>query len=293
MAWNRTDDGAKDKKGAKGNGNGLLLRGLLAGAIVVAAIIAVFYLVFSPSSEGDSKSYTKPSRIKDVNPDIATNAAEKAGSAVADQKAKKEEPKPYVKKPGQMQLPDGKILTFPPPKEGEIRKIYAYGHLYECDHLGNFKDVSKRHLFKTAFEENFLALAQSGKGYIPAFLTGLDEDAVKKMLEKNYTPIGDETDEEKAALKAYDEMRCAALVYMEQGGKFDDFVNEYVTFDRKERQAKSVSLQEIVTTYLKGDVAAAKEVATAANIMMEKNGYRPITLPKPIQEAFDALPDAE
>ena len=292
MAWNRIDESKAAKKSAAGNGRYSKFKGLLAGVIVVAVGFAVICLLHSPTSEKDDKTVVKQSLIKEFSPSIATNSTVKEETA-AEQKPKKEEPKPYVKKPGQMQLPDGKVLTFPPPKEGEIRKIYAYGHLYECDHLGNFKDVSKRHLFKTAFEENFLAFAQAGKGYIPAFLTGLDEDAVKKMLEKNYTPIGDETDEEMAALKAYDEMRCAALAYMEQGGRFDDFVNEYITFDRKERQAKSVSLQEIITTYLKGDVAGAKEIAKAANIMMEKNGYMPITLPKDIQAALDAVPDEE
>lgn len=290
MAWNRMDESKSAKNHVARKGG---IKGLLAGVIVVAVGIAVIYLLRSPTSEGNVESYAKPSHIKDFSPSKTTDSTLKEDVTAAEQNQKKEEPKPYVKKPGQMQLPDGQILTFPPPKEGEIRKIYAYGHLYECDHLGNFKDVSKRHLFKTAFEENFLAFAQAGKGYIPAFLTGLDENDVRKMLEKNYTPIGDETDEEIAALKAYDEMRCAALAYMEQGGKFDDFVNEYITFDRKERQAKSVSLQEIITTYLKGDVSGAKEIAKAANIMMEKNGFRPITLPKEVQEALDALPDEE
>lgn len=188
-----------------------------------------------------------------------------------------------------MQLPDGKVLTFPPPKEGEIRKIFAYGHLYECDHLGNFRDVTKRKLFHTAFEANFLALAQEGNGYIPAFLTGLDENDVKKMLQKNYVPIGDETEEEWASLKAYDDMRCAALDYMEQGGKFDDFVNEYAEFDRKQRSAKAISMKEVITLYKTGKVAEAKEMADAANIMMQQNGYRPMIFPKDVQAAFDAI----
>ena len=75
------------------------------------------------------------------------------------EKPEKPEPPPYVKRPGQMQLPNGKILTFPPPKEGEIRKVYANGRMYECDHLGNFKDATKRKLFETAFEFNLLAFA--------------------------------------------------------------------------------------------------------------------------------------
>ena len=287
--WNRPS--ANQPTAQKKNGLSPVVKGLLGGGIVVVALGAVFYFLFSGDDIPEkAKSDRGPSMIKEATPAPAPKSAATNAAAVV-QQPKKEEPKPYVKKPGQMPLPDGKILTFPPPKEGEIRKVYAYGHLYECDHLGNFKDVSKRQLFHTAFEANFLGLAQEGKPYIPAFLTGLDESAVKKMLEKNYVPIGDETDEEWASLKAYDDMRCAALAYMEQGGKFDDFVNEYATFDRKQRMAKSVSLKEVMTLYKQGKVAEAKDMAQAANTMMEQNGYRPINFPKHVQAAFDALPE--
>ena len=292
MGWNRPSETRVENGGHVGQRK--VLKGIVAGAIVViGALVASVCLFRSPKAPAEPESpAAKGKRLKSVAPAVAAKPATNlAATAVKQPQPKKDEPPPYVKKPGQMQLPDGKILTFPTPKEGEIRKVYAYGHLYECDHLGNFKDVTKRKLFHTAFEANFLALAQEGKGYIPAFLTGLDEKAVRKMLEKNYTPIGDETDEEWASLKAYDEMRCAALSYMEQGGKFDDFVNEYATFDRKQREAKAVSMKEVMTRFTKGDVAGAKEMARAANLMMENNGYRPITFPKRVQEAFDALPD--
>lgn len=287
--WNQST--GKDSTASAGRGAGKSrARGIVAAAIVILGAIAAWLLCSSPSAEKPERAERKDGRIKEVKPAVshkaaATNAAVK----VAQQKPKEEKPA-YVKKPGQMQLPDGKILTFPPPKEGEIRKIYAYGHLYECDHLGNFRDVSKRQLFHTAFEANFLRFAQEGKAYIPAFLTGLDEADVKKMLEKNYQPIGDETEEELASLKAYDEMRCAALLHMEQGGKFDDFVNEYATFDRKQREAKAVSLKEVMMLYTQGKVMEAKQMAEAANVLMEQKGYQPMRFPKNIQDAFDALP---
>lgn len=202
----------------------------------------------------------------------------------------KEEKSEYVKKPGQLQLPNGKILTFPPPKEGETRKVYAYGHTYECDHLGNFRDISKRQLFKTAFEANFLALANENKPFIPAFLMGLNQEDVARMLAKNYEPIGDETEEELAQIKAYDEMRAAALEYMGQGGKFDDFVDSIATFVKKERQARATCLREVMTLYKQGKIAEAKEMAAAANVMTEQNGYKAIHLPPHVQVEFDKLP---
>ena len=136
-------------------------------------------------------------------------------------------PPEFVKRPGALQLPDGKVLTFPAPKEGEIRKVYAYGHMYECDHLGNFRNVTRRQLFKTAFEANFLGLAVADKPFIPASLKGLDQEDVKKMLLKPYEPKGDETEEETEQVRAYDAMRATALQFMEESGAFDDFVDYF------------------------------------------------------------------
>ena len=197
----------------------------------------------------------------------------------------------FVKRPGALQLPDGQVLTFPAPKEGEIRKVYAYGHMYECDHLGNFKDVTPRKLFHTAFEGNFLALAQEDKPFIPAFLTGLDEADVRRMLENPYEPIGDETEDEKAQLKAYDDLRSAVLAYMDQGGSFDEFVQGVAKAEKKQRQAHAMSLKEIMTLYKEGRIEEAKIMAKAANMLMEKDGFKPVKIPPHVQAAFDQLPD--
>ena len=267
-------------------------KAVAACALVVVAIGGITYwLTQKPSTaETEAKKPTRPAKIATATLSVPNPA--KAGATNAQAKAEKPtkpEPPPFQKRPGAMQLPNGKVLTFPAPKEGEIRKVYANGRMYECDHLGNFKDVTKRKLFKSAFELNFLAFAQEGKPYIPVFLKGLDEEDVKKMLLKNYTPIGDETEEEWAELKAYDNMRCAALDYMDQGGKFDDFVDEYAKFDRKQRETRAMGLREIMTLYKEGKVEEAKQMAEAANLLMEKNGFKPVKLPPHVQEAFDSM----
>lgn len=224
-------------------------------------------------------SVTKPAQKPDKKDakDIHTEEPEKPA------------PPPYVKKPGQMQLPNGKILTFPAPKEGETRKVYAYGHMYECDSEGNFRDITPRKLFHTAFEGNFLGLAVEDKPFIPAFLKGLDQDEVKKILEKNYQPIGDETEEEWTQLKAYDDMRCAALQYMEEGGTFDEFVDYFANQVKKERQTQAMCLREVMTLYKEGKIAEAKEMAEAAAALKEKQGLKSFKLPPHVLEAFDAL----
>ena len=271
--------------------------GLVAGGVVVACAFCVglyFMLSEDPApapQEAPVKASTKPAKpaipLDKAKPQTPPKRPDKAAERkAAIEKAKAE----FVKRPGALQLPDGQVLTFPAPKEGEIRKVYAYGHMYECDHLGNFKDVTPRKLFHTAFEGNFLALAQEGKPFIPAFLTGLENDDVRKILQKPYIPIGDETEDEKAQLKAYDDLRNAALEYMDQGGNFSDWVEDLAKFERKERQARAFGLGEVMKLVKEGKAEEAKIMYRAASQLMEEKGFKPIRLPKYVQDAFDQMP---
>ena len=205
---------------------------------------------------------------------VATNDAPKAA----------EKPPEFVKRPGALQLPDGKVLTFPAPKEGEIRKVYAYGHMYECDHEGNFRDVTKRQLFNTAFEANFLGLAITDKPFIPAFLKGLDQEDVKKILLKPYEPKGDETEEETEQIKAYDAMRATALQFMEEGGTFDDFVDYFAKQVKNERETNALCLREVMQLYKQGKFDEAKEMAEAANALKRQKGLNDLKLPAHVRE---------
>lgn len=263
---------------------------LFALAIAVLAAGGFLWLISGKDSgkpDKDDKS-ERPSKASTVA-QPAAKTVKTSEEQVESEKSEKPAPPPYVKKPGQMQLPNGKILTFPAPKEGETRKVYAYGHMYECDSEGNFRDITPRKLFHTAFEGNFLGLAVEDKPFIPAFLKGLDQDEVKKILEKNYQPIGDETEEEWTQLKAYDDMRCAALQYMEEGGTFDEFVDYFANQVKKERQTQAMCLREVMTLYKEGKIAEAKEMAEAAAALKEKQGLKSFKLPPHVLEAFDAI----
>ena len=263
---------------------------LFALAIAVLAAGGFLWLTSGKNRgkpDKDDKS-ERPSKASTVA-QPATKTVKTSEEQVESEKSEKPEPPPYVKKPGQMQLPNGKILTFPAPREGETRKVYAYGHMYECDSEGNFRDITPRKLFHTAFEGNFLALAVEGKTFIPAFLTGLDQNEVKEILKKNYQPIGDETEEEMAQLKAYDDMRCAALQYMEEGGSFDDFVMDFANYEKKSRETNALCLREVMTLCKEGKIQEAKEMSEAAAKLMEQKGLRPFKLPPHVKAAFDSM----
>ncbi len=281
-----------DKKASKGGFSPSVAKRAIVWLVigVVTAIVAVY---LSNSLSRTAKEHPKSDKkqeksVKDASPKPVKPSKNHSTNTETKVVEKVEKPE-FVKKPGQLQLPDGKVLTFPPPKEGEVRKVYAYGHMYECDHLGNFKDVTPRKLFHTAFEGNFLALATERTAFIPAFLTGLDEKEVKKLLLKDYQPIGDETEDEMEQLKAYDDMRCAALQYMEEGGTFDEFVDYFAKQAKQERQVNAMCLREVMTLYKEGKIAEAKRTAEAANLLKEKKGLKPFKLPDHVLDAFDSL----
>lgn len=257
--------------------------------LLVGAVATFVILISNQQQELKQDDKRKSSLIVDVSPAKAQPQTV-ATSLTPPPEEKKTEKPPFEKRPGAMQLPNGKVLTFPAPKPGEIRKVYAYGHMYECDSEGNFVDVTPRKLFHTAFEGNFLALACEGKTFIPAFLTGLDQEEVKEILKKSYEPIGDETEEEWEQLKAYDELRCAVLQYMEEGGSFDDFVMDFANYEKKSRETNAMCLREVMTLCKEGKIEEAKAMAEAATALMEKQGLHPFKLPPHVQAAFDELP---
>ncbi len=195
-------------------------------------------------------------------------------------------PDDYMPKPGQMVLPNGKVMTFPPPEPGKPRMLVAGGRTWECDSEGNFRDVTPRQLFKTAFEANFLAMSVEGRSFIPACLTGLDKDDVVAMLTKEYVPIGDETEHELEQLAAYEEMRAAALAYIEEGGDFDDFVADINSFVQAERRIRARSLKKVMMLYNDGRIDEAKAEAAALDDALASQGYRPLRLPPRVREAF-------
>ena len=288
MGWNGSDrvNNSPKKETPKSTRKLRVLPYLICALIALFGGIALYFFLSKPESAPIAQTDTPKKRTP--APKASTNLVKKTEKPVAAPSPKPEKPA-FVKKPGSLQLPDGQVLTFPVPKPGETRKVYAHGRTYECDHEGNFRDITPRKLFKTAFELNFLGLAQEGKPYIPAFLTGLDEADVRRMLLKNYEKIGDETPEEMAALKAYDDMRCAALEYMDQGGKFDDFVAEYARFDKDQRLSRAMCVSEVMKLYREGKIQDAFETAIAANKLMEKKGFKPIRLPPRVADEFNNM----
>ena len=206
--------------------------------------------------------------------------------AVKAEKAAKPEPPPFQKRPGAMQLPDGRVLTFRPPKEGEFRIVHSHGSTYKCDHLGNWEDITPKPIFDNTFEETLVGLATTGN-FIPGMLMGIDYDDAIKMLTKPVVINPDDPEDVVEKKEAVAAAKEAILDYMKDGASLDDFVMEMRKQVVKERFIRGMALKEIVASLKEGRAKDAADMRDAANKMLENDNLRPMNLPAHIEQAIE------
>lgn len=192
----------------------------------------------------------------------------------------------YVKRPGAMQLPDGRVLTFKPPKEGEFRIVHSHGSTYKCDHLGNWEDITPKPIFDNSFEETLVGLATTGN-FIPGMLMGIDYDTAIKMLTKPVIINDDDGEDVIAKKEAVAEAKEAILDYMKDGATLDEFVMEMRKQVVRERALRGMALKEIVASLKEGRVQDAADMRDAANKMLEKDSLPALKLPAHIENAIE------
>lgn len=261
------------------------LRGALAALVVVVGAGLAWWLVSRPASTepapepAHGKPAATPSAPKPAKA-ATTNAQAKA------EKAAKPEPPPFQKRPGAMQLPDGRVLTFRPPKEGEFRIVHSHGSTYKCDHLGNWEDITPKPIFDNTFEETLVGLATTGN-FIPGMLMGIDYDDAIKMLTKPVVINPDDPEDVVAKKEAVAAAKEAILDYMKDGASLDDFVMEMRKQVVKERFIRGMALKEIVASLKEGRAQDAADMRDAANKMLENDNLRPMNLPAHIEQAIE------
>ena len=185
-----------------------------------------------------------------------------------------------------MQLPDGRVLTFSPPKEGEFRIVHSHGSTYKCDHLGNWEDITPKPIFDNSFEETLVGLATTGN-FIPGMLMGIDYDDAIKMLTKPVVVNPDDPEDVVAKKEAVAAAKEAILDYMKDGASLDEFAMEMRKQVVKERFIRGMALKEIVASLKEGRAQDAADMRDAANNMLEKDNLRPINLPAHIEQAIE------
>jgi len=260
----------------------------LAIAVVAlsAAAMAVFLSLQSGKSAPPRERPLKKGRIAEVAPQLSGKGRDGADSAKASSGEAAGEKPEYVKRPGAMQLPDGRVLTFRPPKEGEFRIVHSHGATYKCDHLGNWEDVTPKPVFDNSFEETLLGLATTGN-FIPGMLMGIDYDEAIRMLTKPVVVNDDDSEDVVAKKQAVADAKAAILDYMKDGATLDDFVMEMRKQVVKERALRGMALKEIVACLKEGRAQEAADIRDAANKMLENEGAPALKLPEHLDNAIE------
>ena len=289
MAWNGSDGRSKASPptAARRTASRSTRRWLLAGvvALVVAGGATLYFIDGgeAPSTTEATGAMASEKRTP-RSPRLAPTNAVRAAATNAS--VKTPEPPPFKKCPGAMQLPDGRVLTFKPPKEGEFKIVHSHGAVYKCDHLGNWEDVTPKPVFDNAFEESLVGLATSGS-FIPGVLMGLDYDYVIKMLTKPVVVDPGDPEDVVAKKEAVAAAKEAILDYMKDGASFDDFVMDMRRQVATERAIRGMALKEIVGLLKAGRKEAAADMRDAAERLMERETGGRLTLPAHIESSLE------
>ncbi|MBO5905095.1 MAG: hypothetical protein J6Q84_01600 [Kiritimatiellae bacterium] len=286
MGWNGSDRANNSPK----NETPKLTRKLRALPYAICALVALFGAIvlyfFLSKPESAPIAQTDTPKKRTPAPKASTHLVKKTEKPIA---APKKEKPPFVKKPGTMQTPDGRVLTFPVPAPGEFRTVHSHGAVYKCDHEGNWVDITPKPVFDNAFEENLIGMNLQDGNFIPGMLMGLDKAEVMKMLRKPVTINPDDSEEVIRKKTAAAEVKELALDYMETtGASFDDFVMEMRQTATIQKGLTASTLKDIVGFLKKGDAKSAALYRDTLNQKFRELGLPDAKIPKHINDIIDA-----
>lgn len=293
MAWNGSQGSQNvGKKPVKRAGGGASLRGILAGVIVVVigGLAAWFFMGKSAPAPKVVKT-EKPKAIKEVRP---ATLPKKKPEVAQPKKLSREEmlfnkTNGYAKAAGKMLTDDGRVLTFPPPKDGEFRIVHSHGKMYKCDSKGNFEDITPKPVFDNAFENNLLGMAIEGGFFMPGMLTGHDANEITSMLIRKVEIKPDDPPDVVEKKEAVAALKQDIIDYIKEGGTFDDYVKGMRDQSIRDRSMKQQGLREIMMMVKKGDIEGAAMFRDKFNETVAKQGMTPIKLPKHIDEKLGGV----
>lgn len=286
MGWNGSDrvNNSPKKETPKSTHKLRVLPYAICGLVALFGGIALYFFLSKPESAPIAQTDTPKKRTP--APKASTNLVKKTEKPLA---APKKEKPPFVKKPGTMQTPDGRVLTFPVPAPGEFRIVHSHGAMYKCDHEGNWIDVTPKPVFDNAFEENLIGMNLQDGNFIPGMLMGLDKNEVMKMLRKPVTINPDDSEEVIRKKTAAAEVKELALDYMETtGASFDEFVMEMRKTATIQKGLTASTLKDIVGFLKKGDAKSAALYRDTLNQKFRELGLPDAKIPKHINDIIDA-----
>lgn len=259
--------------------------------IVVLAIVILFISRKNTSLEVKTEVEQPKEITKSLEPPAKPKNLEVNPKEEKPLEANELEPKPtpsseLTKKPGQITLPDGQILTFTPPKNGDVKKIISSGKIYECDSKGNFKDITPQMPFDNSFENLLVELSIEDGMFVPGLLMGYSTDDVMFMLKKDVIINDDDPDDIKAKKNAVAEIKKIILEYIEGGGTFEEFVHSVGIYSAEERKIKRNGIHKIIRLINDDKIEDARLFEEEFNKVLQTYNFGPLKLPKKIKDAL-------
>ena len=278
MAWNGSDGAAKPQE-VTGRSKPSAWRGLLAAIIIVGGAAGAYLMFLGPASGGSARvrGKDKVAKIAEVTPELSSQTVEEAPAAEEPQKPK--ELPPFVKRPGALQLPDGKVITFNPPAEGEEKSVYVHGRKYIVDAFGNFNDVTPKPTFDNRFENTLEGMSAVGGGVMPAVALSIPNEDITKYLVSPIELFDDDPEDVVEKKIATAEMKELLKEYLMEGGTWEDFVMEISNIKRNEQMLHAQAIAEIARMLRDGDEDGAQMYREKVDELLNSKGYKSLKLP--------------
>lgn len=299
MAWNKPRKDASEKIGKEKNSQ-LVLRGLIAGAIVILGALVTWILFWWPGETvpiDNEPALTKKPQITvkeplptDKRADIAT-LPEPIVDQVPEQAL--EEKKPGVFAPGMIRLPNGYELRFKLPAEGETRQLLAGGEIWEIDSKGEIQNVTPPPIFEKPFEGLISSLYERDGLVLPFALKRYSEAEVRKMCKEPTLSYDDDTPEIIEKRENVAMLKQAILEYLDAGGKFEEFVDDMQQHSQNALRAQVEGMYGVRDLLEAGkDDEALQYYRLFAQDMADK-GYGELKLPPSYNEALEEIAEKE
>lgn len=297
MAWNQPSGDNPKKRGGQKNIRPIL-RGLMAGAVVVLGALVVWMIVGRTSENAHDKP-KQSTRTKDIKPirvaaETPTSTIKQAGTVSATdaadvQEQVVEEKKPGVFAPGMIRLPNGFELRFKLPPEGETRQLLAGGEIWEIDSKGEIQSVTPPPIFEQPFEGMISSLYERDGMVLPFALKRYSEEEVRKMCKEPTLSYDDDTPEIIQKRENVAMLKQAILEFLDGGGTFEEFVDDMQQHSQNALRAQAEGMHGVRDLLQAGkDDEALQYYRLFAQDMTDK-GYGELKLPPSYREALDEI----
>ena len=247
-------------------------------ALVAASIFLFCALRTASDVELEETKMQQPSDIVEAMPETAAPETQKTVEPPATPKPA--EPAPFVKRPGALQLQNGKVITFKPPAPGEEKTVWVQGRKYTVDSEGNFRDDSPVHTFDNRFENTMEAMSAVGGGVLPAAALSIPTDDIAKYLTSPIVINEDDPEDVVEKKIATAEMKELLKDYIKEGGTWEEFVMELNEIRRNEHMLHSQAIAEIARMLREGDDEGAQLYSEKVDQFMKSKGYRGLKVPE-------------